>query len=281
MPSKALRPCAEPGCAELVEGRYCTAHRSQYHRVRDARRGSSGERGYGAQWRKIRLRVLSSKPVCVDPFAFHADDSVVVLADEVDHIIPKAAGGTDDDSNLQPLCQTCHDYKTEHLDNPSTATRYARSLIPITIVSGSPGSGKKTYVGERSAWGDLIIDLDLITVALSGLPLYDKPDVLQPIVLHVRDALLRRLSRPSSIRKCWLITSDARADAVDELAHELGAQLVNIEATQSECILRISHDVQRKDRWQQWQPIVARWFSKRQANYVKNSRDRLFNSLQP
>ncbi|MDM7498745.1 HNH endonuclease, partial [Escherichia coli] len=30
----------------------------------------------------------------------------------VDHIIPKAHGGTDDDSNLESLCLECHRAKT-------------------------------------------------------------------------------------------------------------------------------------------------------------------------
>ena len=35
-------------------------------------------------------------------------------ASEVDHKINKASGGTDDDSNLQAICKTCHEVKTEH-----------------------------------------------------------------------------------------------------------------------------------------------------------------------
>ncbi|WP_230459834.1 HNH endonuclease [Sansalvadorimonas verongulae] len=30
----------------------------------------------------------------------------------VDHITPKAAGGTDEPGNLQTLCTTCHNHKT-------------------------------------------------------------------------------------------------------------------------------------------------------------------------
>jgi 5-methylcytosine-specific restriction protein A len=34
------------------------------------------------------------------------------LASEVDHIVGKAQGGSDDESNLQAICDTCHDAKT-------------------------------------------------------------------------------------------------------------------------------------------------------------------------
>lgn len=37
----------------------------------------------------------------------------VTLARDVDHIIPKAEGGTDQDTNLQALCKQCHADKSK------------------------------------------------------------------------------------------------------------------------------------------------------------------------
>jgi 5-methylcytosine-specific restriction protein A len=36
----------------------------------------------------------------------------VTIATEVDHIVPKSQGGTDDDDNLQAICSPCHKTKT-------------------------------------------------------------------------------------------------------------------------------------------------------------------------
>lgn len=72
-------------------------------------RGNRHERGYGAQWDKIRKVVL------------HRDDSLcqeclrnhrVTPGTHVDHILSKAKGGTDDLDNLQCLCEACHNDKT-------------------------------------------------------------------------------------------------------------------------------------------------------------------------
>ena len=74
---------------------------------RDGR--SRHARGYGYQWLKLRERVLRRDgglcSACVRK-------GLVELATTVDHIVPKAKGGSDDLSNLQSLCESCHDDKT-------------------------------------------------------------------------------------------------------------------------------------------------------------------------
>ena len=43
----------------------------------------------------------------------HCEDEVDIKDTHIDHIIPLAAGGSNDDSNLQILCQSCHLTKTQ------------------------------------------------------------------------------------------------------------------------------------------------------------------------
>ena len=40
----------------------------------------------------------------------------------------------------------------------------------ITVVAGPPCAGKSTYVRERARPGDVIVDLDVLAVALGGAP---------------------------------------------------------------------------------------------------------------
>ena len=60
---------------------------------------------------------------------------------DLDHIIPRALGGSDDPSNMQVLCRACHRNKTRHHDVPRIAkskrqkarhlgARRSRAIIP-------------------------------------------------------------------------------------------------------------------------------------------------------
>lgn len=113
MPSAAMRPCRHTGCGKLVSdgSGYCEAHQSdrKLGTFADGRRSTRHERGYGSEWEKIRKRILSrDKGLCQ---VCKANDRVSV-ARQVDHIIPKAEGGQDEDDNLQSICITCHQLKT-------------------------------------------------------------------------------------------------------------------------------------------------------------------------
>lgn len=102
-PRRAARPCAHPGCPNLVRGanrRFCDEHQSEEWKRQDARRGSSAQRGYDARWREVRDRYLQSHPVC--------ERCQRRPATIVHHIVRKAKGGSDDPMNLQAVCSLCH-----------------------------------------------------------------------------------------------------------------------------------------------------------------------------
>lgn len=70
-------------------------------------RTSRHDRGYGTAWDKLRLRILKrDKHLCQGCLPRPTP------ATQVDHITPKAKGGTDDEDNLQSLCAPCHEAKT-------------------------------------------------------------------------------------------------------------------------------------------------------------------------
>lgn len=95
-PLAPQRPCTQPGCARLTSAGRCDDHKR--------RRESAAKRGYGAKWRRLRAYVLRNEPLCRHCKRAPATD--------VDHIVPRAKGGTDAMTNLQPLCKSCHSRKT-------------------------------------------------------------------------------------------------------------------------------------------------------------------------
>lgn len=77
----------------------------------DPRRGSSSSRGYGWEWQKLRAQILKR-----DGYQCQCSDCkarrIPLPANDVDHIVPRGDGGTDDPSNLQAMASDCHKLKT-------------------------------------------------------------------------------------------------------------------------------------------------------------------------
>ena len=108
MPYRAPRPCREPGCPGYAVRRgWCAYHARMHESEYDKQRGSAAERGYDSTWRELRARFLHDNPYCV---------ICGKPATDVHHILPRAAGGTDDWSNLEALCHACHSAITERND---------------------------------------------------------------------------------------------------------------------------------------------------------------------
>ena len=83
------------------------------HSAPRARRPSASKRGYGRAWERLAGAFRNRHPYCADPFGLH-DGSVP--GSHVDHIVPRSADGTDEWSNLQTLCASCHSRKTARCD---------------------------------------------------------------------------------------------------------------------------------------------------------------------
>ena len=111
MPSKALRPCKHPGCAELTRDAsgYCETHKTEA-RAYERYRGSARERGYNREWEKESKAFLRLHPLCVEC----EHEGKYTPAQVVDHKTPHRGNNILfwDKDNWQGLCKHHHDQKT-------------------------------------------------------------------------------------------------------------------------------------------------------------------------
>lgn len=119
---RSLYPCRHPGCGALITSPgYCSKHQ-HIEDERLAKRKAEQDKRYNArrpehaawyktsEWQSLRARVLRARPLCVMCEAH----GKVTPAKIVDHITPVAIAPDRmfDETNLQPLCQACHNQKT-------------------------------------------------------------------------------------------------------------------------------------------------------------------------
>jgi 5-methylcytosine-specific restriction protein A len=119
MPRRPKSICRHRGCGALIEQPgFCEKHKQESVGWNRSHQGkSAAERGYDAEWRKKRERILHRDSGLCQPCLKHG---IVHCGDEVDHIVSKAEakrlGWTreqiEDDSNLQAINSECHKEKT-------------------------------------------------------------------------------------------------------------------------------------------------------------------------
>jgi 5-methylcytosine-specific restriction protein A len=121
MPGKALRSCAVPGCPQLTREPRCDAHRRTAFQHATTRH----ERGYGWQWEQLRRRILERDSWRCRYCGCVLERGLVFLdaSATVDHVKPKAEGGTDEESNLVACCRRCQQRKASSEGARATARR--------------------------------------------------------------------------------------------------------------------------------------------------------------
>jgi len=203
------------------------------HKQIDTR--GANERGYTYRWQQYAKQFLREHPLC----ARCEKEGVTEAAEVVDHIIP-VRGPYDSlfwvASNHQALSARCHSIKTREDDAKlAQSSTYSTRVV---IVYGLPASGKTTYVLNTMERGDIIVDMDRLAEAISGLPRHSRAETLLPFTASARDAIYARLRRPSDINTAWIITTDI--NAARRLSSEFGGSMVEMKVDEEERQRRIA-----------------------------------------
>lgn len=101
----SLHPCPTPGCPTLVRSGRCAVHGGE-RRLWQPRQPVVRIRG--AELQRRRAELFAREPWC-RPCAQAGRKTVATIRD---HIVNLQDGGTEDESNIQPICDVCHEAKT-------------------------------------------------------------------------------------------------------------------------------------------------------------------------
>lgn len=205
---------------------------------------------------------------------------------EVDHIQPVRTHPelSYDPANLQALCPSCHTRKTRiecghkparvdmrdwqaavsQLEGKRPTWSIPRNLrpsrIPVTIVTGPPGAGKSTYVGDQAQAGDVIIDFDLCLQAVGGRA-WDTDRATVQAAFKLRNEQIRSLADARRGR-AWLIVGAPSAAERKEWARQLlRVELVILNVDPGICKARILADPNRQHAAQKMCAAVDDWWS--------------------
>lgn len=93
-------------------------------------------RGYGSVWVKLRETIIARDMGLCQPCKRKGKLTPYRKGEgfAVDHITPKANGGTDDPANLELTCEPCHTTKTER----EAAEAQGRKVKPTFGADGWP-----------------------------------------------------------------------------------------------------------------------------------------------
>lgn len=129
------------------------------------------------------------------------------------------------------------------------------------VVCGPPGGGKTTWVKGQKRWGDVVVDMDALFAAVTGLPWYEKPEALVPLALELQETALRWIERnPGRFMNAWVITGGAKLAGRKRLRKRLGAEVVMLATPPDECLRRIAADPRRAEEMERWMPLVHKWW---------------------
>lgn len=130
----------------------------------------------------------------------------------------------------------------------------------VVLVCGPPASGKSTWVRQRAAPGDQVVDFDQLCRSLGSKSRHDHPR-------HVREmakAIRRSIEEKSADfpGRTWVIRSLPKASDRAAVAERLGARVVMLATSADEALERAQQDDRPawtgaaiRDWWRDYEPL--------------------------
>jgi 5-methylcytosine-specific restriction protein A len=203
------------------------------------------------RWRNARKYHLLLNPLCVECKKAGRITEATVL----DHILRVNAGGEFwDSNNWQGLCSPCHNRKSAKERHQENVKQFSGQLI---IAFGPPGSGKTTWAMNQHA--DLLIDVDLIWIDVTGLAMYTKPEQHRKLVYAKRDKLINQIATLRKGQIAILVSTNLTVNKVKEAIELYKPTIKEFRVSKEVCIDRINQDSRREEK-QKHIDLVNEWY---------------------
>ncbi|GIG69725.1 HNH endonuclease [Phytomonospora endophytica] len=195
-------------------------------------------------WRRLRAFILDRDGwTCLVP---GADGRVCGrYARTVDHIIPRAHGGTDDPANLRAACSTCNTKSGALVRRPGA----------LVVVVGPPCGGKTTRARDLAGQGDAIVDYDDLVECFGG-ERYGRDRLPMRLAGVARAAVVRSLlATPPTGGTVYIVhTAPGRGQVAAYV--RAGAVFELVDPGRDECLRRAADE-----RPREWARYVADWYT--------------------
>ncbi len=211
------------------------------------------------EWTSLRMMLMAQRgPVC-EMCGNLITNSTNLIGHHTEELTPENIH--DHNISLNPdkvklICRDCHDREHQRFG-------YVNVGRQVLMVYGPPLSGKTTFVQQNKTRTDLVIDINQLFSAVTGLPEYDKPDSLLPIVRQVQAQLLDMVkTRFGKWSNAWIVGGYADKHQREKVIEDTGAEPIQMETTKEECMARLRSDPRLQHRQSEYEEYINRWFDR-------------------
>lgn len=126
----------------------------------------------------------------------------------------------------------------------------------IKIISGSPCSGKNTYIQRNKEENDLVWDFDKIHNALTDSGSHQHIEKVRKYIFSMRENFYEDLKTETDLR-VWIINSSPLKNVRDYFVNELKAEIIFLQRSQDDCL-----EVAKNERPDEWIDYVNSYFER-------------------
>ncbi|MEK5278625.1 HNH endonuclease signature motif containing protein [Paenibacillus sp. FSL H7-0735] len=154
---------------------------------------------------------------------------------------------------VELVCSDCH-----NLEHKRFGYQHMKEVF---LVYGPPLSNMLEVVRQQMSRGDLIVNMDMLYSAISGLPEYDKPDALFSNVIGVQNFLIDNIkTRLGKWGTAWIVGGFPEKFKRERMAEDTGAELIFCPVSREDCLARLESSEALRYRKDEWRGYIEKWF---------------------